>query len=61
MFQPLRRARMPITVSMHVPVAVASRSVGEKRSPRPSLSFGASVSSFAPDGPWVATVWRSPS
>ena len=52
---------MPITVSMQVPSAVASRSVGEKLSPFPSLSFGASVSSTAPDGTCRALVCSSPS
>ncbi len=32
---PSVRARMPIVVSMQVPSAVATRSVGEKLSPRP--------------------------
>ena len=39
----LRFAVMPITVSTQVPSDVASKSVGEKLSPKPSWSLGASV------------------
>ena len=48
------RAMMPITVSMQVPRAVATRSVGEKLSPRPWLSLGASVLRSVAEGPWTA-------
>ena len=44
-------AAIPIIVAIQVAKAVASKSVGEKDSPFPSLSTGASVSSLAPDGP----------
>ena len=44
-------AAIPIMVAMHAAKAVATRSVGEKDSPFPSLSTGASVSSLAPEGP----------
>ena len=47
-------AVIPIIVVMHAARAVATRSVGEKDSPFPSLSTGASVDSLAPDGPCVA-------
>ena len=47
-------AAIPIIVAMHAARAVATRSVGEKDSPFPSLSTGASVDSFAPDGLCVA-------
>lgn len=45
--------------SMQVTSAVATRSVGEKLSPSPWLSFGASVLSDVPDGSCTA-VQRSP-
>jgi len=44
-------AAIPIIVAIQVAKAVATRSVGEKDSPFPSLSTGASVSSLAPEGP----------
>ena len=44
-------AAIPIIVAIQVAKAVASKSVGEKDSPFPSLSTGASVSSLAPEGP----------
>ena len=44
-------AAIPIIVAMQVAKAVATRSVGEKDWPFPSLSTGASVSSLAPEGP----------
>ncbi len=47
-------AAIPIIVAIQVAKAVATRSVGEKDSPFPSLSTGASVDSLAPDGPCVA-------
>jgi hypothetical protein len=56
-----RWATIPMVVSMHVPRAVATRSVGEKASPFPMLSFGASVSCFSPDGPWIAEQRSDPS
>ena len=56
-----RFATIPITVAMHAPSAVATRSVGENDSPRPLLSTGASVVRVLPDGPCVATQCRSPS
>ena len=47
MAKPWRSAVMPMIVRMQVARAVATRSVGEKASPRPWLSSGASVSSSA--------------
>ncbi len=44
-------AAIPIIVAIQVAKAVATRSVGEKDSPFPSLSTGASVPSLAPEGP----------
>ena len=44
-------AAIPIIVAIQVANAVATRSVGEKDSPFPSLSTGASVPSLAPEGP----------
>lgn len=46
-----RLAAIPMIVAIQVAKAVATRSVGEKDSPFPSLSTGASVSSLAPEGP----------
>ncbi len=46
-----RLAAIPMIVAIQVAKAVASKSVGEKDSPFPSLSTGASVSSLAPEGP----------
>src|SRR5437867_1726212 len=45
---------------MHVPSAVATKSVGEKASPLPLLSVGASVPIFDRDGPWVASQCKLP-
>ena len=44
-------AAIPIIVAIQAARAVATKSVGEKDSPFPSLSTGASVSSLAPEGP----------
>lgn len=46
-------ALIAITVMAHAASPEATRSVGEKLSPRPLLSFGASVSRTERDGPWV--------
>ena len=46
-----RLAEIPMIVAIQVANAVATRSVGEKDSPFPSLSTGASVPSLAPEGP----------
>ena len=46
-----RLPAIPMIVAIQVAKAVASKSVGEKDSPFPSLSTGASVSSLAPEGP----------
>lgn len=51
---------MARVVRMQVARAVATRSVGEKDSPRPWLSLGASVARVVLEGPWVARQWRSP-
>ncbi len=56
-----RLAEIPMIVAIQVAKAVATRSVGEKDSPFPSLSTGASVESVAPDGPWVAEQRSCPS
>ena len=56
-----RLAEIPIIVAIQVANAVATRSVGEKDSPFPSLSTGASVSSLAPEGSWVAEQCSWPS
>ena len=45
-----RLATMPMTVAMQDAKAVASKSVGEKASPRPLLSSGASVAMMLPEG-----------
>ena len=58
--QPLCRAVMPITVRTQVPRAVAIRSVGEKASPLPSWSIGASVVRRSPEGTWLASQRRFP-
>src|SRR3954463_5672457 len=58
--KPMLRALMPITVSIHVASDVANRSVGEKRSPLPLLSVGASVSKADWDCRWVHSVLNSP-
>src|SRR6185295_4529873 len=57
---PSSSALIPIVVLMQVPSAVATRSVGEKASPFPLLSVGASVAIFEVEGPCVASQWRSP-
>ena len=54
-------AAIPMIVAIQVANAVVTRSVGEKDSPFPSLSTGASVDSLAPDGPWVAEQCSWPS
>ena len=46
-----RLAAIPMIVAIQVAKAVATRSVGEKDSPFPSLSSGASVASLLPEGP----------
>lgn len=61
MFRLCVRAAIPIMVHMQEANAVATRSVGENRSPLPWLSTGASVSITVPDWRWVATVLNSPS
>jgi hypothetical protein len=50
-----------MTVMMQVPSAAATRSVGEKASPLPPLSTGASVVIVFPDGPWLAVRCSQPS
>jgi hypothetical protein len=57
---PCSSAAIARMVLMQVPSAVATRSVGENDSPLPLLSVGASVASFARDGPCTALQWRSP-
>ena len=57
---PRSSALIPIVVLMHVARAVATRSVGEKASPLPLLSLGASVEIFAWEGPCVASQCKSP-
>jgi hypothetical protein len=51
---------IPMVVLMHVPRAVATRSVGENACPLPLLSVGASVESLDSDGPCVASQCKSP-
>src|SRR6266487_3338963 len=53
-------ALIPIVVLIHVPRAVATRSVGENASPLPLLSVGASVAILALDGPCTASQCKSP-
>ena len=53
-------ALIPIIVSMHEANAVATRSVGEKASPFPLLSVGASVIIVFPERRCVASVLREP-
>ena len=60
-FRPCFWAAMPMMVSTQADSAVATRSVGEKDSPLPWLSVGASVISVVPLGPWVALQRRLPS
>lgn len=57
--RPCVGAAMPMVVRMQVARATVTRSVGEKRSPFPWLSTGASVSIVLPERVWVALV-RSP-
>src|SRR3982750_3790804 len=57
---PRSSALIPMVVLMHVARAVATRSVGEKASPFPLLSLGASVEIFACEGPCVASQCKSP-
>jgi len=45
---------------MQLPNAVANKSVGEKASPLPLLSGGASVMILFPDLTWIASVQSSP-
>src|SRR5690349_24533933 len=59
-FTPRSSALIPMVVLMHVARAVATRSVGEKASPLPLLSLGASVEIFDCDGPCVASQCKSP-
>jgi hypothetical protein len=47
-------------LSMQEPNALATKSVGLKRSPLPWLSFGASVSTMLPLCKWVISVRKSP-
>ena len=58
---PWRSAAIPMTVIMQFATAVATRSVGEKLSPLPWLSTGASVMRVTPEGPWVELQRRPPS
>src|SRR5438046_9941689 len=53
-------ALIPIVVLIHVPRAVATRSVGENASPLPLLSVGASVAIFDFDGPCTASQCKLP-
>ena len=53
-------ALMPIIVSIQDASAVATKSVGEKASPFPLLSIGASVIILFPDLIWIASVLRAP-
>jgi len=48
-------------VIMQVSIEAAKRSVGEKDSPFPWLSTGASVTKIAPDGPCVVVQRKFPS
>src|SRR5258707_6362330 len=57
---PRSSALIPMVVLMHVARSVATRSVGEKASPLPLLSLGASVEIFACEGPCVASQCKSP-
>src|SRR5262245_59388427 len=57
---PRSSALIPMVVLMHVARAVATRSVGEKASPFPLLSLGASVEIFACEGPCIASQCKSP-
>ena len=57
---PLSRALMPIIVIIQLGSAVATKSVGEKASPLPLLSVGASVIIRLVDFRCVASVLRLP-
>src|SRR5689334_16855495 len=57
---PRSSALIPMVVLMHVARAVATKSVGEKASPFPLLSLGASVEIVACEGPCVASQCKSP-
>src|SRR6516164_1291445 len=57
---PRSSALIPMVVLMHVARAVATKSVGEKASPLPLLSLGASVEIFDCEGPCVASQCKSP-
>src|SRR5258706_13238145 len=56
----LRWATIPLGVRMQVASAVATKSVGEKASPLPMLSFGASGVRVPPLGPWGAVGGSGP-
>ena len=56
-----RLATIPMIVAMQAARAVATKSVGEKLSPLPSLSTGASVSNLRPEGPCTAEQCNCPS
>src|SRR4029077_9315585 len=58
--RPCSCAAIARMVLIQVPSAVATRSVGEKDSPLPLLSVGASVAILAWEGPWTASQWKSP-
>ena len=60
MENPCSCAAIPAMVIIQLPRDVASRSVGEKASPRPLLSNGASVTSSLPDFTCTALVLSSP-
>jgi len=49
-----------MVVLIHVPKAVATKSVGENAAPFPLLSAGASVGIFDFEGPWVASQCKLP-
>jgi len=59
--KPIERALMPMIVAMQLISAAAQRSVGEKDSPLPWLSKGASVVKVTPEGECVEVVRKSPS
>ena len=53
---PLRVAKRDIVVATQAASDAVQRSVGEKRLPSPPLSFGATVPTTAPEGPWTSSV-----
>jgi hypothetical protein len=57
---PSRSATIPIIVTIQLPKAAQTKSVGEKDSPFPLLSKGASVNSAFPERTWVAWVLKFP-